>query len=114
MINSIYPYIMGWSSPNPKKIENSFRNLPDNRTESVVGPKSQTEGTTINPLASWKDWRQTCPALRLPPVFLSTYPARNPGQGLPQMILFQRGYEANLKVVQTEDEILKHTLDIIV
>ena len=38
----------------------------------------------------------------------------NPGQGLPQMILYQRGYEANLKVIRTEDDMLEHTLDIIV
>jgi flagellar hook protein FlgE len=105
---------MGWSTPNPKKIENSFRNLPDDRTESVVGPKSQTEGASINPLASVEGLETNMSGFAAAASLFVDVSGTDPGQGLPQMILFQRGYEANLKVVQTEDEILKHTLDIIV
>jgi flagellar hook protein FlgE len=32
---------------------------------------------------------------------------------LPQMIVSQRGYEANIKALETQEEVLKSTIDIL-
>jgi flagellar hook protein FlgE len=113
-INSIYPYIMGWSTPNPKRIENSFRNLADGRTESVAETGSQGEKASLNPLSSLEGLQTNMSGFAASVSLFTDVSNAGPGQGLPQMILYQRGYEANLKVTGTEDDMLEHTLDIMV
>jgi hypothetical protein len=113
-ISSIYPYIMGWSTPSPKKIENSFRNLADGRAESVVGAGSQGENASLNPLPSLEGLEMNMSGFAASASLFTDVSNAGPGQGLPQMILYQRGYEDHLKVNPTEDDMLEHTLDIIV
>jgi flagellar hook protein FlgE len=113
-ISSIYPYIMGWSTPSPKKIENSFRNVADGRAVSAAETGSQGENASLNPLSSLEGLEMNMSGFAASASLFTDVSNASPGQGLPQMILYQRGYEANLKVIRTEDDMLKHTLDIIV
>lgn len=113
MITGIYPYIMGWSTPSPKKIENSFRNLPDEREVSVADTGSGGESTSLNPLASVEGLEMDMSGFAASSSLFTNVSDANPGQSLPQMILYRRGYEAT-KVIRPEDEALARTLDIVV
>ena len=114
MITSIYPYIMGVSTPSPKKIENSFRNLPDMRAVSPTDTRPDGENASLNPLASLEGLEANMSGFAAAASLFTNVSDAGAGQGLPQMILYQRGYEANVKVIKTEDEMLGQTLDILV
>ena len=113
MITGIYPYIMGMSTPGPKKIENSFRNLPDGRVDNTADARSGGEKVSLNPLASVEGVEMNMSGFVTSASLFTNVSDANASQGLPQMILYQRGYKTNPKAVG-KDGSSEHTLDIVI
>jgi len=114
MISAIYPYVMGWSTPSPKKIETSFRNLPDMRADTPVETGSEGEKTSLSPLASMEGLEMNMSGFAASASLFTNVSNAGASQNLPQMVLYQRGYGTNPKAVKTEDGTPGHTLDIVV
>ncbi len=104
---------MGMSTPSPKKIENSFRNLPDGRVDNTADARSGGENVSLNPLASMEGVEMNMSGFVTSASLFTNVSDANASQSLPQMILYQRGYKANPKLIGA-DEKLDHTLDIVI
>jgi flagellar hook protein FlgE len=113
MISGIYPYILAGSAGGLKKFENSFQSAANATINSFRSGTSGEKESLSDPLGT-KDGMSLSASGSITPGSSGLFAHVSDvsfGQEIPQMIEAQRGYEAYLKVIRTEDETAEYTLD---
>jgi hypothetical protein len=112
MISALNTYALNINATPLKKFEMSLQNAAGvgvaAKTKAapetgIAGDSTSAEGGIV--LTGAGLISQTSTGL------FATVSEANPGQGIVQMIVAQRGYEAYLNVIKTQDEITEYTLD---